>query len=73
MTKIARFKTLNNGEDFIKILKNKELLIYEDIQGSKVFAQYDGNQFIIKPKNFFFSPHYICCFKLYSLYLTIAN
>jgi len=51
MTKIARFKTLNNGEDFIKILKNKELLIYEDIQGSKVFAQYDGNQFIIKPKN----------------------
>ena len=51
MTKIARFKTLDNGEDFINILNNKELLIYEDIQGAKIFAQYDGNQFIIKPKN----------------------
>ena len=51
MTKIARFKTLDNGEDFINILNDKELLIYEDIQGAKIYAQYDGNQFIIKPKN----------------------
>ena len=55
MTKIARFKTLNNqeisGEEFTNLLKNKDLLIYEDVQGAKVFAKYNGKKFIIKAKN----------------------
>ena len=51
MTKIARFKTLDNGDEFTSILKDKELLIYEDIQGSKIYVKYDGKKFIIKPKN----------------------
>ena len=51
MTKIARFKTLDNGDDFTNILKNKDLLIYEDVQGAKVFVQYNGKQFVIKAKN----------------------
>jgi len=51
MTKIARFKTLDNGDDFTKILRDKELLIYEDVQGSKIFVKYTGEKFIIKPKN----------------------
>jgi len=51
MTKIARFKTLDNGDDFTKILKDKDLLIYEDVQGSKIYVKYTGEKFIIKPKN----------------------
>jgi len=49
MTKIIKLN--NNPEDFIGILKEKELLIYEDIQGAQVFVRYDGSKFIIKPKS----------------------
>lgn len=51
MTKIAKIKTLDNSEEFIQILKDKDLLIYEDVQGSKIFVRWDGNKFIIKPKS----------------------
>jgi len=53
MTKIARIKTdLNiDVKEFTDILRNKELLIFEDIQGSKVFVQWNGERFIIKPKS----------------------
>ncbi|NPV13228.1 MAG: hypothetical protein HPY57_15825 [Ignavibacteria bacterium] len=51
MTKIAKIKTLDNAEEFINILKDKELLIYEDVQGSKIFVRWDGKKFIIKPKS----------------------
>lgn len=50
MTKIARFKTLDNSDDFTNILKNKELLIYEDVQGSKIYVKWNGKKFIIKSK-----------------------
>ncbi len=49
MTKIIKLN--NNPEDFIGILKEKELLIYEDIQGAQIFVRYDGKKFIIKPKS----------------------
>ena len=49
MTKIIKLN--KNPEDFIGILKEKELLIYEDIQGAQVFVKYDGKKFIIKPKS----------------------
>ena len=53
MTKIARLKTnlLIDTKEFIDILKDRELLIYEDIQGSKIFIRYNGEKFIIKPKS----------------------
>lgn len=41
-----------NVEEFIKMLDNKELIIYEDVQGSKLYVKYDGDRFIIKPRNF---------------------
>jgi len=51
MTKIARFKTLDSGQDFTKILKDKELLIYEDVQGAKIYVRYTKGEIIIKPKS----------------------
>lgn len=51
MTKIAQIKTLNNSEEFINILSNKDLLVYEDVQGAKVFVKWTGERFIIKPKS----------------------
>ena len=51
MTQIAQIKSLEETEDFINILKNNELFIYEEIQGSSIFVKYDGNNFVIKPKS----------------------
>jgi hypothetical protein len=51
MTKIAQMVTLENSKEFINILKNRELLIYEDIQGSKIYINYNGDTFTIKPKS----------------------
>jgi hypothetical protein len=49
MTKIIKLN--EKPEDFIGILKDKDLLIYEDIQGAQVFVKYDGSKFIIRPKS----------------------
>lgn len=51
MTKIAKIKTLDNAEEFVDILKEKDLLIYEDVQGSKIYVRWSGTQFLIKPKS----------------------
>lgn len=49
MTKVAKIVSLENSDEFITILKNSDLLIYEDIQGSKIFVKWDGGKFAIKP------------------------
>jgi len=51
MTKIAKIKTISNANEFVNILNNKELLIYEDVQGSKIFINWNGNKFVIKTKS----------------------
>lgn len=49
MTKIVKLN--NDPDNFIEQVKNKELLIYEDIQGSQIFVRWNGQKFIIKPKS----------------------
>lgn len=49
MTQIIKLN--NHPDDLIKTLENKELLIYEDIQGARIFVRWDGNKFVIKPKS----------------------
>ena len=49
MTKIIKLN--NDPDNLVEHLKNKELLIYEDIQGAQVFARWDGSKFVIKPKS----------------------
>ena len=51
MTKVFKLNSLEKGEDFINIISDKDLLVYEDIQGSRIFVKYDGQKFTIKPKN----------------------
>lgn len=47
--------TIMKDEDLNKIF-NKELVIYEDIQGSKLYVKWDGDNFIIKPKSLHGEP-----------------
>jgi hypothetical protein len=49
MTQIIKLN--NQPDNLIEFLQNKELLIYEDIQGAQVFARWDGTKFDIKPKS----------------------
>lgn len=51
MTKIKQLNYIDNNLDIINNLKDKELLIYEEIEGSSIFVKWDGNEFIIKPKS----------------------
>lgn len=51
MTKIFKLNTFEQGDDFINIIKDKELLVYEDIQGSRIFVNYNGKEIKIIPKN----------------------
>ena len=39
------------SDEFIKNIDGKELVIYEDIQGSKIYVKFDGDRFIIKPRS----------------------
>ena len=40
-----------NVDKFVNDLEGKELIIYEDVQGSKIFVNYTGDRFIIKPRS----------------------
>ena len=51
MTQIIKLSGVENTDDFLNLVTNQELIIYEDIQGSKIFVKYDGDKFIVKPKS----------------------
>jgi len=49
MTQIIKLNT--QPDNLVTQLKDKELLIYEDIQGAQVFARWTGEKFEIRPKS----------------------
>jgi len=51
MTKVIKLNKIKDTEEFIYNIKDRDLLIYEDIQGSQIYVRYDGDRFIIKPKS----------------------
>jgi hypothetical protein len=51
MKKILCLNDIKTSTEFIEILKDKTLVIYEDIQGSKVYVNFSDGEFHIKPKS----------------------
>ena len=49
MTQIIKLN--NEPDNLVETLKDKDLLIYEDIQGAQIFVRWNGAKFIIKPKS----------------------
>ena len=41
-----------NIDKFVQNLNDKELIVFEDIEGSKLYVNFDGERFIIKTKSF---------------------
>ena len=51
MTQIRKLNEIENVKEFVENINDKELLIYEDIQGSKIFVNWNGEKIQIKPKS----------------------
>ena len=50
--------TLNglNEEDILSSILTNEIIVYEDIQGSKIWMNWNGKEFTIKPKSISSDP-----------------
>lgn len=50
---MGKIKTLNGveNENILDVIFENEIIIYEDIQGSKIWVNWDGKDFKIKPKS----------------------
>lgn len=55
---MGKLITLNglNEEDILTSLLTNDIIVYEDIQGSKIWINWDGNKFTIKPKSLSSGP-----------------
>jgi len=50
---MGKLITLNglNEEELLKGILNDEIIVYEDIQGSKIWVNWNGEEFTVKPKS----------------------
>ena len=50
---MGKIKTLNGveNENILDVIFDNDIIVYEDIQGSKIWVNWDGKQFTIKPKS----------------------
>ena len=51
MSKMIKLNDEITPDEFVNNIDGKELIIYEDVQGSKIYVKYNGDRFIIKPRN----------------------
>ncbi len=38
------------GKSFIELLKDKEVIVYEDVQGARIWVSWNGTKWVIRPK-----------------------
>lgn len=50
MSKLIPLTELN-VDNFVDLLKDSDIIVYENIQGSKIFIQYDGKNFLIRTRD----------------------
>ena len=41
----------NNDQELLSSIFDNEIIVFEDIQGSKIWVNWDGKEFTIKPKS----------------------
>ena len=54
MSKLLKLNNISD-EQLSEIFSN-EIIVYEDIQGSKIYVNWDGNNFIVKPRSLSTEP-----------------
>ncbi len=55
---MSKLITLNqdNDKEFLDELFSNDIIVYEDVQGSKLYVNFDGEGFVIKPKSLSAEP-----------------
>jgi hypothetical protein len=51
MTKLIKLNEESERDIFLKKISNKRLIVYEDIQGSRIYVNWTGEKFNIRPKS----------------------
>jgi hypothetical protein len=51
MTKLIRLNEESERNHFLKKISNKNLIVYEDVQGSRIYVNWNGEKFNIRPKS----------------------
>jgi hypothetical protein len=51
MSKLVTLNNLKTKADFLNKLKDKNLIVYEDVQGSKIFINYSNGEIKIKKQS----------------------
>jgi len=72
MGKLVKLNTINDNE-LLDNLFNSELLIYEDIQGSKIWVNWNGKEFTIKPKSIHNEPLNLIDLAVQNYYNPVIN
>jgi len=49
MAKLINTNTINN-QSFLSLLKDKDVIVYEDVQGARVWVSWDGSKWILRPR-----------------------
>lgn len=55
MSKLVRLNEIND-DSFLSEIFNNEIIVFEDVQGSKIFVNWDGKEFTIKSKSLSSDP-----------------
>ena len=52
-SKINRVSTINeiDNENLLNIMFSKDIIVFEDVQGSKIWVNWNGEEFKIRPKS----------------------
>ena len=50
MSKLIRLNEISD-EQLMNELFESEMVVYEDVQGSKIYVNWNGREFTIKPKS----------------------
>lgn len=51
MSKLIKSADVIEFERFMSLLRDKEVIVYEDVQGSKIWVNYDGRDWNIRPRS----------------------
>jgi hypothetical protein len=51
LTKVKQLNFIEDSIDILDSLKDKEIMVYEEIEGSTIYVKWIGERFIIKPKS----------------------
>ena len=72
MSKLITLNGINNDELLVELF-NDEIVVFEDIQGSKIWVNWDGKEFIIKTKSLSNEPINIVDLAMQKYYNPVVN